>query len=149
MRIADLMKVADQPDIRAAIDAHSEALEVRRRAAEALRNADRLVDQREAELEELVNRSGLVLAVRGRRGLLGLRLVLHRDEPRLRDIRHRMTRRRGNVIHPARHGSQSAPGLQVHVIVERKGLSTHVGSAHNPPRQALIISQIATVRSAS
>ena len=53
----DLMKVADVPEVRAAIVARDAAAEVSREAWRAWNDADRAVDQRQTELDEVATRA--------------------------------------------------------------------------------------------
>ena len=53
----DLAKVADVPEVAAAIEARDEALAAYREAAKAKMDADRLLDQRNDELEAAAARA--------------------------------------------------------------------------------------------
>ena len=53
----DVMKVQDVPEVRAAIEAHKEAADASREAYRAWKDADRVVDQRAAELEAVATRA--------------------------------------------------------------------------------------------
>lgn len=61
IRTRDLMKVADVPEVRAAIKAQDEAMAASREAHRAWREADRLVDQRADELEAVASRALIAL----------------------------------------------------------------------------------------
>jgi len=53
----DLMNVQDQPEVKAAIEARDAALTVSRDLYKQWQDADRVVSQRQAELEEVAGRA--------------------------------------------------------------------------------------------
>ena len=57
IRTRDLMNVKDVPEVRAAIEAQDAAMAASREAHRAWRDADRLVEQRALELEEVATRA--------------------------------------------------------------------------------------------
>ena len=55
MLIRDLMKVRDHPEVQAAVEAHNQAIAAAEAAWEVWREADRLVADRDAELDAIVD----------------------------------------------------------------------------------------------
>jgi hypothetical protein len=53
----DLMKVKDNPEVRAAMEARDQAVAASREAYSAWRDADRVADERAAELEAVATRA--------------------------------------------------------------------------------------------